>query len=377
MDPIIRIETSPITIPIDVNSGTCSVTAGTPITFTIVSGISAGIYVTYEWYVNDILVNVGSGYTLTNPQQDDNVYVKVLNCVGNGWIEDIFFYYNDIIDGVPQTYWIDLAASFDYRVISAIMRCGSDMYDVEIQINGTPIVWTGSATSIDVSSVITETIAINLNDVLAGDAITLVTSGNILDDATVLQGKLRIVRVPGLTTTTTTPAPTTTTTTTAATTTTTTTAATTTTTTTAATTTTTTEATTTTTTTEATTTTTTTEPPITTTTTTEPPITTTTSTTSAGTNYIIKYYDCPCGASTGSAQVWSSDPMLSLDYYNTTSGIIHVDSQSGDGSGGEIPSILAGPSAICDDFCPHLITTTTTTATPTPTTTTSSTTTPP
>ena len=272
MDPIIRIESSPVSVPIDANSGTCSISAGTPVSFTIISGISDNVYATFEWYVNDILVSIGTGFTLTNPQQDDNIYVKVLNCVGNGWIEDIYFYYDQINAGVPEVYWIDLSASFDYRVISTVMRCGSDMYDVEIQINGTPIEWTGSATSIDVSSVITETIAINLNEVFAGDAITLVTSGNIGDNATVLQGKLRIVRVPGLSTTTTTPALTTTTTTTAATTTTTTTAATTTTTTTAE------PTTTTTTTAEPTTTTTTTAEPTTTTTTTAEPTTTTTTT---------------------------------------------------------------------------------------------------
>jgi hypothetical protein len=198
MDPIIRIESSPITsIPIDTWSGTCY-TPSQPVTFNVISGITNGIYVSYEWYLNNILVSIGSGYTLNNPQQDDNIYVKVLNCSGSGlkigdWIEDVSFYYNDVIAGVPQTYYVDTLASFNYRIISAVLRCDNQLFDVEIQIDSIPVVWTGAAISIDVTNIINETLAVNSNSVTSNNIVTLVTNGTY-DTSTLLQGKLRIVR---------------------------------------------------------------------------------------------------------------------------------------------------------------------------------------
>lgn len=223
---IIKIESSPIS-----SGGICSVLTGQPVTFTVFSGLSNGIFVSYEWYLNDVLVSIGTGYTLSSPSEGDNVYVKIINCASStgltigDWVDDIYFYFNDVTTGIPQLYYIDLLSSFDYDILSTVLRSDSTMDDIRIEINGTPIEWTGSATSIDVTQIITETGAIGLNTVLTDSIVTLLTSGTD-NNAKVIQGKLRVRRTTGATTTSTTTLPgTTTTTTTSPTTTTTTTAA--------------------------------------------------------------------------------------------------------------------------------------------------------
>ncbi len=196
MSQIILIESSPVS-----SGGVCQVLAGQPVTFTVISGITAGLNIAYEWYLNDVLVGIGSGYTLASPQESDEVYLNVLNCSVNGaqigdWIEDIVFYFNDVTAGLPQLYYIDLMASFDYEVISTVLRSDATILDAEIQINGTPIVWPGSSTSIDITPVITETLAVNDNHVLEDDLVTLVTYGVDTDSPTIIQGKLKIRRAP-------------------------------------------------------------------------------------------------------------------------------------------------------------------------------------
>ena len=385
MSEIITIESNPVS-----SSGNCYVYTGNPVIFTVISGISAGIYISYEWYLNDVLVGIGTGYTLSSPQQDDEVYLKILNCTGNGvqigdWIEDIFFYYNAVHSEVASMYYVDLKASFDYNILSTVLYSEHTIYDAQILINGVPVVWTGSATSVDITPIITETNAISSNIVAKDDLITLTTAG--IDsgggvDIMTISGKLKINRIGNVTSTTTTAAPTTTTTTAAPTTTTT--AAPTTTTTTAAPTTTTTTAAPTTTTTAAPTTTTTTVPP--TTTTTEAPTTTTTTaapttttttaavtptTTALNYKYIIKFYDCdPTCTNTGSAQVWSSTNLWSIGEYYLLSGgtIMEIDSSGGSGVYGEIPSHISGPEVSCETFCPAILTTTTLAPTTTTTT---------
>ena len=326
MDSIIRIESSPISL-----SGYCYINTGQTVNFSIISGITGGILVTYEWYlIRDLvttLVGIGSGLTLTSLESNDQIYVKVINCngssgssgtagtsgtsgtnslnligntdnqiivwSGNTWevsnklilpgsfifdpprgimeyetledghyeiaifgnddgltgvtngdilvfndgywvnsavtfnchFEDIYFYYNDIISGTSQVYYIDLKSSFGYRIISIILQSDKNMNNAEIQINGTPILWTGSTTTINITNSITETSAYYNNFVPIGNSVTLNTFGD--DDGTsVIQGKIKYIRetcIVPTTTTTTTLASTTTTTTLAPTTTTTTT----------------------------------------------------------------------------------------------------------------------------------------------------------
>lgn len=221
MSQIIYIDSTPASI-----GDVCQVVTGTPVTFSVISGItSEGLVVAYEWYLtrgaSTELVGISSGYTLSNPQEGDQVYLNVVNCSVNGtrigdWIEDINFYYNDITAGVPQLYYIDLKASFDYEVLSTVLRSDATLLDAEIQINGTPIVWPGSATSVDITPVITETTADSSNAVVEDSIVTLVTTNHTSGTPTLVEGKLKIRRLPvgSVSTTTTTGAPTSTTTTT-------------------------------------------------------------------------------------------------------------------------------------------------------------------
>lgn len=189
---LIKIESSPISI-VD----TCYVTSGSSVTFSIISGITSDVHVTYEWYLVrsglTSLVSISSGYTLTNPETDDEVYLNVINCVASGGIIDVPFYFNDVTPGVPQIYYLDLSASFDYIIMEVVLWCNNNIYDAEIQIDGSPIIWSDLSTTIDISSVIDITKTNTANSVGTGGIVTLVTSSGS-DTATVVQGKLRILK---------------------------------------------------------------------------------------------------------------------------------------------------------------------------------------
>ena len=81
MDTIIKIETFPIS-----HSDYCYINSGQTVVFSIISGVTDGILLTYEWYLirNFIrtLVGIGSGLTLTSLETDDQIYVNVINCNG-------------------------------------------------------------------------------------------------------------------------------------------------------------------------------------------------------------------------------------------------------------------------------------------------------
>jgi hypothetical protein len=344
MDSIITIESFPIS-----SGGYCNVNSGQTVTFSIISGITSGILVTYEWYLirnlETTLVGISSGLTLTSLETDDQIYVKVINCNGssgisgtsgtsgssgtsnngtsgtsgtsgssgtssdgtngtsgtsgtsglinltgttdnqiiiwsgntweisnklvipgsftfdpsrgvmvyetiedghyeiaifgdsyglsgvtngdhlvynNGyWInsaitcnyENIYFYYNDIISGTSQKYYIDLLSSFDYKIVSIILQSDKPI-NVDVKIDNMPILWSGNTTTINISSGITETISNNYNYVPIGKSVTLNTVDND-NDTKIIQGKIKYLRSTCVTTTTTTTLePTTTTTTT-------------------------------------------------------------------------------------------------------------------------------------------------------------------
>lgn len=55
----------------------CNVSPGQIVTFTITSGYTTDSY--FQWYLNGVLVSIGSGYTLL-PEQYDDVQVKKVEC---------------------------------------------------------------------------------------------------------------------------------------------------------------------------------------------------------------------------------------------------------------------------------------------------------
>ena len=67
MSDIIIIESNPLS-----SSGICYTTGG-PVTFSVVSGVT-GIDVAYYWYLNDVLVSIGSGYTLSSSTNNDQIH---------------------------------------------------------------------------------------------------------------------------------------------------------------------------------------------------------------------------------------------------------------------------------------------------------------
>jgi hypothetical protein len=203
MSSPIRIESSPISI-----SDVCHSISGQSILFTVISGITSSS-VSCEWFLNGNSVYVGSSYILLSPHTNDEVYARVINCSGStglkigDWIEDIMFYYNDVPAGV-KTYYIDLKASFNYKILSIVLK-SDNVSTTQITIDDVPIVWTNSGTSINITNTISDTEAIRSNNVSIGQKVKLLTNGT-----NVIRGKVRFRRImanslsPSLTTTSTT-----------------------------------------------------------------------------------------------------------------------------------------------------------------------------
>ena len=72
---IITIESVPTSI-----SDICYTQSGDTVNFSIISGITGSLNISFEWYLNGALVSIEDEYNLTSPSDNDVVYVKVINC---------------------------------------------------------------------------------------------------------------------------------------------------------------------------------------------------------------------------------------------------------------------------------------------------------
>lgn len=111
-------------------------------------------------------------------------------------VEDIDFYYNDVTPGVSQTYYIDISATFDYRIVAIILKSESSMDNINIQINGISVEWLinnwDNSTLIYSNTNITTFKPTSLNDVTTYNQVTLETNG--AGTSTKIFGKMRIIR---------------------------------------------------------------------------------------------------------------------------------------------------------------------------------------
>lgn len=106
----------------------------------------------------------------------DGAWEIIPESSGGSIIEKISFEYKDIETGVSQTYWLDDIAKYGYTILGAILCSNTTMGAVEIQINGTPVIF-GSNSYIDVTTSSADTEATDDNVVVEDDVVTLVTSG--------------------------------------------------------------------------------------------------------------------------------------------------------------------------------------------------------
>jgi hypothetical protein len=110
----------------------------------------------------------------------------------NSWVDDIAFDYPDITMGISQTYILDIKASYQYVINSAILETDDGtLTGVAIKIDGTNVTGLSSVT---VDTGADETSASAANSVEKDSKVTLVTSVNYTGSPTVLRGKLKITR---------------------------------------------------------------------------------------------------------------------------------------------------------------------------------------
>jgi len=106
------------------------------------------------------------------------------------WIEDIAFDFNDVEEGISQTWVLDVKASFEYNIISAVLESDSTMDDLAIKIDGIDI---AGMSAIDVIASATETLSISGNSVSIDSRVTMISSGTD-GNPTLIRGKLKIQR---------------------------------------------------------------------------------------------------------------------------------------------------------------------------------------
>lgn len=107
-----------------------------------------------------------------------------------GGTEDIAFDFNDVEEGISQTWVLDVKASFAYNILAVVLESDSTMDDMAIKIDGTAV---GGMSAIDVTTGTNETSASSGNSVSIGSRVTMVSSGT--DGApTLIRGKLKIQR---------------------------------------------------------------------------------------------------------------------------------------------------------------------------------------
>ena len=98
-----KIESLPISTTIPFNSGICYIVSGTTGVTFFVTGLTGLTDYSYEWYLNDKLVNLGNIYILSYPNDNDKIYLKQINCtnVNNIMVAE---YCADCNSGVTGTF---------------------------------------------------------------------------------------------------------------------------------------------------------------------------------------------------------------------------------------------------------------------------------
>jgi hypothetical protein len=198
--PIIIIQSNPSAV-YDINyDGICNVSSGQTVTFVVASGLSSGISVNYQWHLNDNLVGIGTGYTLTNPQEDDRVYVNIVNCGCSCGLDDKDFYFNDII-GSYQEHYLDLKASSNYYIQSIVLNSDVDMLYTSVSISGntgpSDVIWINPtpppslSPSLYSNNSIKEYFAEFSNIVMEGNSVKIITQPGVNGTLT---GKIKIIR---------------------------------------------------------------------------------------------------------------------------------------------------------------------------------------
>lgn len=126
---------------------------------------------------------------------DNDGYVVEFDPTGlelGDWTEDIMFDFRDLEAGVLTTYVLDIKASFDYTIDSAVFQSDGTLNSVSIKIDGTSV--TGlNALRVDTS--ILDERATAANTVTSTNQVTLVVGTSHSGDPTMIRGKLRFVRL--------------------------------------------------------------------------------------------------------------------------------------------------------------------------------------
>lgn len=108
-----------------------------------------------------------------------------------GMPDDIAFEFADIIEDSTQTYTLDISATFEYVINTAVLETDTGTLSVAITINGTNVT---NLSAVTANSSAASTNATAKDTVSSGQRVRLISSGST-GEPTVLRGKLKITRL--------------------------------------------------------------------------------------------------------------------------------------------------------------------------------------
>ena len=149
-----------------------------------------------QYQIDNIPPQIQSDYTQANTNALDYIKNKPTLLALGDWIEDISFEFADVVAGTAKTYVLDIKASYAYLITSACLETDNGtLTGVFVAINGiSPL----GLSSVTVDTIVDETAAGGGQTVNPGDRVTISTSTGYTGTPTLLRGKLKTVRTPGI-----------------------------------------------------------------------------------------------------------------------------------------------------------------------------------
>jgi len=188
-----KIESLPISIPTSENSGICYITTGTTGVTFFVTGMTGFTDYSYEWYLNDNLVNLGNLYTLLSPNNNDKVYLNQVTCNNVNNIM-VVGYCSDCNSGTTGTfrYRTDIYNSY----LEMCMQSGSTNYVWVPIVSNT---WTTTIAPITTTTTTTASSTTTTTTSLPTTTTTTTSSSNllVLNAINLISGNLWFTFNPG------------------------------------------------------------------------------------------------------------------------------------------------------------------------------------
>ena len=185
IETIPKIESYPLSITTSVDSGICYIVSGTTVTFSV-TGLTGFTDYSYEWYLNNNLVNLGNSYILSSPNDNDKIYLNQVTCNNVNNIM-VVGYCSDCNSGTTGT--------FRYRTDTHNSYLEMCMQSGETNYSWVPIISNTWTTTIPITTTSTSTTTIIPTTTTT--TTTIISSLLVLESINSYSGNLMFTFNPG------------------------------------------------------------------------------------------------------------------------------------------------------------------------------------